>query len=86
MSQVHAPLPILKLRIPKALLQNAEAGAAGTGSGSPASLYRKAVVRKEQVPSPARRSSVRGNKFAQKLRSLHCKVDVQKFRFKVGNL
>jgi hypothetical protein len=76
------PIPILKLRIPKALFQN-------TGeTGVSWSDYRRVAVRKERLlprPSPRRRPVQ--NRLAQQLRTLHrvhCKVDVQKFRFKVG--
>jgi len=67
------PIPILKLRIPKTLLQNEEAVS---------SQYRRVAVRRECLPRPPRRMAVQ-NQMAQKLKALHCKVDVQKFRFKV---
>jgi hypothetical protein len=78
MSRALSPLPILKLRIPKSLIQSGEAAGGG-------SLYRRVVVRKEWTPKPRRRL-LQNNRFAQKLRSLSCKVDLQKFRFKVSRV
>jgi hypothetical protein len=85
------PLPILRLKIPRALLrpqaENAEAIAEAAES-----LYKKVIVRKEFRHHQRRQSASAANaaaavfvqnRFAQKLRALNCKVDVQKFRFKV---
>ncbi len=75
------PIPILKLRIPKALFQNA-----GEETVS-RSAYRRVAVRKGERRRPSPRRSGVQNRLAQQLRALqplHCKVDVQKFRFKVG--
>ena len=86
------PLPILKLRIPRALLMHhsesdsvasgASGGGGGGGCGGGGSSYRKVAVSKEP-PRPLRQTTPLNNRFAQKLRSLNCKVDLQKFRFKV---
>jgi hypothetical protein len=77
------PIPILKLRIPKALFQNA-----GEETVS-RSAYRRVAVRKGERRRPSPWRSGVQNRLAQQLRALqpaNCKVDVQKFRFKVGRL
>jgi hypothetical protein len=77
------PIPILKLRIPKALFQNA-----GETAGVSRSAYRRVGVRRGERRAQ-RPPGVQKNRLAQQLRALqpaHCKVDVQKFRFKVGRL
>jgi hypothetical protein len=74
------PIPILKLRIPKALFQNA-----GETAGVSRSAYRRVGVRRGE--RRAQRPPGVQNRLAQQLRALqpaNCKVDVQKFRFKVG--
>jgi hypothetical protein len=76
------PIPILKLRIPKALFQNAG------GESVSRSAYRRVGVRRGERRAQQRSPGVQ-NRLAQQLRALqptNCKVDVQKFRFKVGRL
>ena len=65
------PLPIPKLRIPKALIQPLKA----------ADSFTRVELRREQRRRRIQRTQ---NKFAQKLRSLHCKVDLERLHLKVG--
>ena len=89
MSNNQTPLPILKLRIPKGLIQSLRRGEEDLEEVDVVDVmeenhYKRVVIREEAMLRHNNNLHNTGkvNSLAQQIRSLHCKVDVQNLDFK----